>query len=95
MSVKESQFRWTAGEEHLARNQASPRLAFQRTLCPRCGASGPQFAGEGVSVPAGWLDADSGIRPSGQIFTAPEHNVPWFEITDGMLCFEEGPSNYF
>lgn len=33
MPVKESQFRWTAGEVHLARNQASPRSAFQRASC--------------------------------------------------------------
>ena len=84
MSVKDSQFRWLSGEEHLARYQASPESAFQRTFCPRCGASGPQFVGEWVSVPAGWLDDDPGVRPSGHIFTDPEHKAPWFEITDDL-----------
>ena len=84
MSVRESQFRWVSGEERLARYQASEASVFQRTFCPRCGSSGPLFTQGWVSMPAGWLDADPGVRPTGHIFTGPQHKASWFEITDRL-----------
>jgi hypothetical protein len=77
-------FRWLAGEEALVHYRATPDSTYERTFCPRCGSSGPIHAAGRMYMPVGCLDGDPAARANRHIFTGPQHNPPWFRITDGL-----------
>ena len=85
-------FRWTAGEDLVARYESSPGNV--RAFCRVCGSNMPVLeGGGGVNIPAGTLDDDPGVRPMVHIFVASK--APWFDIEDALPQFEEFPPREF
>jgi hypothetical protein len=81
-------FKWTAGETLIRIYEAPVREhppGYQRVFCGVCGSPVPFVREDSVSIPAGSLDDDPGIRPLEHIFTA--FKAPWFEIGDGLPQF--------
>lgn len=60
-----------------------------RSFCSRCGSPAPKFleATGMVSVPAGLLDSDPGMRPSMHVFTSSK--VPWVDLQDDLPKHEK------
>lgn len=87
--VREEDFQWTADEEALSFHESSP--GNFRQFCSRCGS--PVFkrfpSPEGLlTVRAGTLEGDPGVRPSAHIWVSEK--APWYEITDGLPRFSKG-----
>lgn len=84
-------FRWTRGEEGLTSYALPGARYFGSCFCSRCGSAMPRsYAERGiVSVPAGSLDTDPGMRPQAHIYVGSK--APWFEITDAVPQFTEMP----
>ena len=84
-------FRWIAGEERLRYYESS--AGTRRSFCGRCGAKMPiVFADLGhVTIPAGTLDGDPGVRPAVHVHVASK--APWFEITDALPRRAAGPGD--
>jgi hypothetical protein len=89
-SVRSRDFRWTAGENLVTWYESSP--GTQRGFCRRCGSSllsrfeeSPEICG----LPLGCLDSDPGVKPAMHIHVGSK--APWFEITDSLPRYEEGP----
>jgi hypothetical protein len=80
--VEKEKFQWLAGEELITRYESSP--GSFRHFCRVCGSLAPGQASylTTVSIPAGLLDDDPGIRPRLHVFTSSK--APWWEITDGL-----------
>ncbi len=84
-----AEFRWRSGEGQQAFYESSPGV--KRAFCPDCGSKVPgPLEGESVFLPAGLLDGDPGVRPSGHVYTAVK--APWFEIEDGLPVFDTVPA---
>ncbi len=49
--------------------------------------------GDEVSIPAGGIDGDPGVRPSVHIFTGSK--APWYSIADDLPQFERFPPEDF
>ena len=88
--VRSDDFRWLAGAELITWYESSP--GTQRGFCSRCGspllsrfAADPTIYG----LPLGCLDTDPGVKPVMHIFVASK--APWFEITDTLPRYPEGP----
>ena len=64
---------------------------FGTAFCKQCGSEVPRVSVERnfASVPAGSLDSDPGITPTGHIYV--DSKAPWFEITDDLPQFAEMP----
>ena len=81
--ARHAEFALTAGAEHVARYESSPRK--HRHFCARCGSplwSHADATAAFVSVRCGTLDGDPGLRPSAHIF-APS-KAPWTVLCDGL-----------
>ena len=90
--VEKSKFHWLAGEESVRRYESAP--GSFRSFCPACSSLVPGHAPylETVSVPAGLLDDDPGVRPRLHVFTSSK--APWWEITDGLPQHERWVPGY-
>jgi hypothetical protein len=68
-------YEWTAGHS--------------RSFCARCGSPAPGFveATRMVSVPAGLLDDDPGLRPSTHVFTSSK--AAWVDLGDELPKYEK------
>lgn len=89
--VWRSDFHIVSGDEALSFHESSP--GNHRHFCSRCAS--PVFKNfpeppDLVTVRAGTLDSDPGVRPSGHIWVSEK--APWYEITDGLPEFSKGPS---
>lgn len=86
-------FQWTAGIEAVQNFESSPGTF--RAFCTHCGSNLPVLEDEGahVTIPAGTLDADPGVRPIVHIHTASK--APWYSIADGLPQFPEFPPDSF
>src|SRR5687768_16643855 len=84
-------FRWTRGETQVVDFQLPEAPRFGTAFCRRCGGGLPRVsAARGfVVVPAGSLDVDPGIRPSGHIFVSSK--AEWHEITGELPRYDELP----
>jgi hypothetical protein len=84
-------FRWTRGETQVVDFTLPEALRFGTAFCRRCGSGLPRVsAARGfVLVPAGSLDVDPGIRPSGHIFVGSK--AEWYEITGELPRYDELP----
>ena len=87
--VRRADFRIVSGGEAVSFHESSP--GNHRHFCSRCGS--PLFkhfpkAPDHMTVRAGTLDADPGVRPSGHIWVSEK--APWYEITDGLPQFSKG-----
>ena len=85
-------FRWTRGESLVAEFKVPEARFFGVAFCTRCGGKVPRVSRErsSVVVPAGALDTDPGMRPLAHIYVGSK--APWFEITDDLPQFAEGPT---
>ena len=89
---KAAQFRWLRGAEWVAEYKLPEARFHTVAFCRQCGGALPKAAlDRGVAIiPAGILDTDPPLRPQRHIFT--NYKAPWFEITDSLPRFGEGPT---
>lgn len=89
--VSVENFAFTRGEELVAQYKVPEAKFFTVAFCTRCGSSAPRISRERgmVSVPAGTLDTDPGIRAQAHIYV--ESKAPWFTITDNVPQHAEMP----
>ena len=85
--VEQSKFRWLAGEDLINRYESAP--GSFRAFCRVCSSLVPGQAPNlpTVSVPAGLLDDDPGVRPLLHVFTSSK--APWWEIADDLPRHEK------
>ena len=90
--VEKDKFRWLAGEELISRYESAP--GSFRAFCRICGSLAPGQAPylTTVSVPAGLLEDDPGVRPRLHVFTASK--APWWEIHDDLPQHREWVPGY-
>ncbi|WP_246590209.1 GFA family protein [Marinobacterium ramblicola] len=91
MFVLPEQFRWTKGEELVARFALPEAKHFATAFCRHCGSALPWMAqtGKAVVVPAGTLDGDPQLRPTQNIFCASR--AIWFSDPDSLASYDELP----
>ena len=88
---RQSEFRFTRGEERIGRYRSSER--GYRWFCSQCGSVVPErhSSGDAVDVPLGALeDGGPELRLRMHIFVASR--APWFEISDALPRFDTRPS---
>jgi hypothetical protein len=80
--VEKAKFHWLSGQELIVTYESAP--GSFRSFCRRCSARVPGAVPylETVSVPAGLLDDDPGVRPRLHVFTSSK--APWLTIDDGL-----------
>jgi hypothetical protein len=85
--VRAADFRYLTGEDLLATFESSP--GSERLFCRDCGALAPSKAAylETVSIPAGLLDDDPGVRPRLHVFVGSK--APWWDIADDLPRHEK------
>ena len=90
--VKADKFRFTSGEDMMVQFESSP--GSFRNRCKICGCLAPGKASylTTVSVPAGLLDDDPGVRPALHVFASS--TAPWWTITDGLPQHEKWVPGY-
>jgi hypothetical protein len=88
---KAGQFRWTRGEALVADYKLHDAKFYGVAFCSHCGSALPRISRERdiAVIPAGCLDTDPQMWPQRNIFTA--YKAAWFEITDSLPQFAEGP----
>ncbi len=88
--VRRDDFQLVSGRSLVASHETSPDNI--RHFCSGCGSPlfkfFPQPAGM-MTVRAGTLDSDPGVRPAGHIWVSEK--APWFEIADELPQFQRGP----
>jgi hypothetical protein len=84
-------FAFKRGEDLIAQYKVPDAKFFTVAFCTRCGGGAPRVNRERgfVSVPAGTLDTDPGIRPIAHIYVGSK--APWFEITGDVPQYAEMP----
>jgi hypothetical protein len=89
--VKREDFRVVVGKDAVGCHESSP--GNRRHFCTRCGSPlfkhFPEPPGL-ITVRAGTLDGDPGLRPAGHIWVSEK--APWTEITDDLLQHPRGPA---
>ena len=80
--VEKAKFHWLEGEPLITRYESTP-FSF-RAFCRICGSLVPGQAPylATVSIPAGLLDDDPGVRARLHVFTSSK--APWWEINDDL-----------
>jgi hypothetical protein len=91
MFAKLDDFAFTRGEELVAQYKVPEAKFFTIAFCTRCGGKAPRVARDRgiVSVPAGTLDTEPGMRPQAHIYVTSK--APWFEISDDLPQYPEAP----
>ena len=90
--VDADKFRFLAGEDMLAEYESTPGSIRKR--CKVCGCNAPGKAPylPTVSIPAGLLDEDPGVRPMLHVFTSSR--APWWTISDDLPQHEKWVPGY-
>ena len=85
--VDADKFRFVAGEDLTVRYESS--LGSFRNRCKVCGCLTPGKAPylTTISIPAGLLDDDPGVRPRLHVFTSSR--APWWTIQDDLPQHEK------
>jgi hypothetical protein len=85
-------FRWMRGREQVREYRPPGAQYFAIAFCSRCGSGAPRISAERqvAVVPAGTLDTDPGMEPSGHIYVASK--AAWFDIADTLPQFAEMPT---
>jgi hypothetical protein len=90
--VRRDHFRLVAGEERVSSYETSAQNV--RHFCSGCGSPlfkyFPNPPGL-MTVRAGTLDGDPGVRPAGHIWVSEK--APWYEISDGLPQHLKGPGS--
>ena len=88
---KLDQFRWVRGASLVTEYKVPDARFHTMAFCSRCGGKVARPSPERglVTVPAGSLDTDPGMRPQAHIFVA--NKAPWFDITGALPRFEAMP----
>ncbi len=88
---KAGQFRWVRGADRVAEYKLPEARFYTTAFCTQCGGAAPKVSLERrlAIIPAGSLDTDPPMRPLRHIFT--DYKAAWFEITDDLPQFHEGP----
>ena len=88
---KLDQFRWVRGASLVTEYKVADARFHTAAFCSRCGAKVPRPSPERgiVTVPAGSLDTDPGMRAQAHIFVADK--APWFDITGTLPQFAGMP----
>jgi hypothetical protein len=91
---KVADFEWLRGEERITDYKLPEAKFYAVAFCGQCGASVPRVSKERgiVVVPVPGLDTDPGLRPMAHIFAGSK--APWFEITDELQQYAEGPPSF-
>ena len=91
-SVPLQEFHFVKGKDLIDRYESSP--GNYREFCRVCGSPVPIVYADGdtVTVPAGLLDDDPGVRPALHLFVGSK--APWWEITDDRPTFEDWVPGY-
>src|SRR5262249_57654084 len=86
MDFPAGDFRFTSGEQEVARYRSSPDAT--RAFCRNCGSSliWQRDGAPVLSIAAGVLDGDPGCRPALHIFVASR--APWVTPEPGLLQYE-------
>lgn len=87
MRARYDDFAWMCGEQLLSEFESMNDN--HRYFCSNCGSPMPAIyeTQDRVSIPAGTLDDDPGIRPLVHLFAA--YKPAWYEIADGLAEFDE------
>jgi hypothetical protein len=90
--VDKDKFRFIAGEDNVAQYESAP--GSFRNRCKTCGCLTPGQASylPTVSIAAGLLDDDPGVRPMLHVFTSSR--APWWTIDDGLPQHEKWVPGY-
>lgn len=85
--VDADKFRFVQGEDMLDEYESAPGSFRKR--CKTCGCNAPGKAPylKTVSIPAGLLDDDPGVRPLLHVFTGSR--APWWTIADDLPQHEK------
>ncbi len=92
LAVAADDFRWRAGADRVVDYSLPDADRFGTAFCRRCGSLLPRRSGargDRVNIPAGCLDSDPGLGPTGHIYVG--FKAPWFEITDDLPQWETTP----
>ena len=86
--VDPDEFRWTQGEDLVARYESSP--GSFRIFCKECGSNlGTIEKGQVTMIFLGTVSGDPGVRPAEHIFVGSK--APWYEINDDLPRYDEFP----
>ena len=87
--VVPSQFKWTRGEDLVARYDLPAAKSFAVCFCRTCGTPLPHAtrSGKVIVIPGGSLDEDPLVRPRQNIFW--DSGPPWFLESGGLPRFAE------
>jgi hypothetical protein len=90
--VNSEHFRFVSGESLMADYESTP--GSHRKFCRVCGSPVPGKASylPTISVSAGLLDDDPGVRP--KLHTFASSKAPWSDITDGLRQYETWVAGY-
>jgi hypothetical protein len=90
--VRKKHFRLVSGEDLFTRFESAP--GSFRTFCRVCGSTAPSQASylPTVSIAAGLLDGDPGVRPSLHVFVSSK--APWWEIADDLPQHQQWVPGY-
>ena len=90
--VETDKFRFLDGEDHIEQYESSPGSFRKR--CRTCGSPAPGKAPylATVSIPAGLLDDDPGVRPMLHVFAGSR--APWWTIHDSLPQYEKWVPGY-
>jgi hypothetical protein len=90
--VAADKFRFLSGEDLILSYESTP--GSHRNFCRVCGSRAPGRTSylKTVSIPAGLLDDDPGIRPVLHTFVGSK--APWVEITADLRHFETWVPGY-
>ena len=90
--VKDKYFRFLAGEEAIVQFESSEGSFRKRCSICGCPAPGKVPYLETVSVPAGLLDDDPGVRPILHVFVSS--CAPWWTIADDLPRYDKWMPGY-
>lgn len=75
------------GQDNLTSYKVPDAEIFKQVFCRTCGSLMPERYVACVSL--GVLDTDPGRATDDNIFVA--YRAPWYEIMDGLVCYDEAP----
>jgi len=89
--MRPESFDWTAGEDLLRSFQVPDAKSFRTVFCSICGSPMPRVAPDAsfALIPAGSLDNDPGIHPTGRIYQ--DSRTDWSCDSSELPLYETYP----